>query len=235
MEMPCPGYPVVCVSPVRYPSRSNHTAVPPKILRTNLSACPTGTHTRRDVPGTPLTIPGVLSVVDVFVLSCCRFPFDSCIAFAFTLAAVLSAMLLFCLGATPPPRSLRAWSMRILLACCLLSCVADVDLSLFIFLLFFLPFFDFDCHRLFHSVFFLWVLYWLSLLGLGFCCDSFSVRMIYTGTKYGLLVPWYVSWYVRTLISPFYFCLRYEYLYTICFSCCVYYLLFLFLFVFLLR
>ena len=30
-------------------------------------------------------------------------------------------ILLFRLGATPPPRSLRAWSMRVPLACCLLS------------------------------------------------------------------------------------------------------------------
>ena len=65
----------------------------------------------------------------VFVLSSCRFPFDSCIAFvAFTFASLRSrvadsAILLFRLGATctHPPRSLRAWSMRIPLACCLLS------------------------------------------------------------------------------------------------------------------
>ena len=64
-------------------------------------------------------------------------------------------------------------------------------------------------HRLFYPVFFLWVL--CCLLGFGFCCDSFSI--------------WYtVSWYVRTLISPFNFCLRH----TICFSYCVHYLLFLF-------
>ena len=37
-------------------------------------------------------------------------------------------ILLFCLGATPPPRSLRASSIRIPPACYLLSCVDDVDL-----------------------------------------------------------------------------------------------------------
>ena len=44
-------------------------------------------------------------------------------------------------------------------------------------------------HRLFHPLFFLWVL--CCLLGFGFCCDSFTI--------------WYVSWYVRTPISPLYF------------------------------
>ena len=53
-------------------------------------------------------------------------------------------ILLFCYFVSalhPPARSLRAWSMRIPLACCLLSCVLDVDL---LFLLLFLPFFDLD-------------------------------------------------------------------------------------------
>ena len=73
--------------------------------------------------------------------------------------------------------------MRIPLACCLLlSCVADVDLSLFFFFLLFLPFFDFDLDIVcFHPVFFLWVL--CCLLGFGFCCDSFSI--------------WYVSWLAK--------------------------------------
>ena len=85
-----------------------------------------------------------------FVLSSYRFPFVSCIAFfAFIFASLLSSrlgggfcILLFRLGATPPPRSLRPCSMRIPLACCLLSCVLDVDL--FLLFLLFLPFFDFD-------------------------------------------------------------------------------------------
>ena len=82
----------------------------------------------------------------VSVLSSC-FPFDSCIAFFDFISLVAdSVMLLFRIGATPPPpRSLRAKSMRISLASCLLSCVADVDLSLFhFFLLLFLPLFEFD-------------------------------------------------------------------------------------------
>ena len=107
-----------------------------------------------------------------------------------------SVTLLLRLGATPPPRSLWAWSMRIPLACCL-SCVVDVDLPLFFLL--FLPFFDFDLGIVcFHPVFFLWVL--CCLLGFAFCCDSFSI--------------WYVSYtYVRWSHLS-YFCLRY----TICFS-----------------
>ena len=63
----------------------------------------------------------------------CRSFFVSRIAFfAFLFASLLSlvansVILLFRLGATPPPRCLRAWSMRIPLACCLLSCVLGVD------------------------------------------------------------------------------------------------------------
>ena len=67
------------------------------------------------------------------------------------------------------------------------------------------------------TVFFLWVL--CCLLDFGFCCDSFSIFMIIQDTRY-------VSWYVHTLISPFYFCLRY----TKYFGYCVYYLLLLFVF-----
>ena len=63
------------------------------------------------------------------------------------------------------------------------------------------------------SCLFLWVI--CCLLGFGFCRDS--CRIWYTE---------YVSWYIRTLISPFYYCLRY----TFCFSGCVYFLLFLFCF-----
>ena len=68
---------------------------------------------------------------------------------------------------------------------------------LFFFFVLFLPFFDFDLDSVcFHPVFFFWVL--CCLLGFGFCCVSFGT--------------WYVYWYARTLMSPFYFCLRY----TIC-------------------
>ena len=88
-----------------------------------------------------------------------------------------SVILLFRLGATPPPRSLRASIMRIPLACCLLSSfffVALLMLTYLFFFLLFLPIFDFDLDIVcFHPVFFLWVL--CCLLGLGFCCDSFSI------------------------------------------------------------
>ena len=103
-----------------------------------------------------------------------------------------------------------------------LSCVADVGLSLFFLL--FLPFFHFDLDSVcIHPVFFLWVL--CCLLGFGYCCDSF--RILYdVNTSYVCIL-------IRTYADlTFYFCLRY----TICFSCCVYYLLFfIYLLVFLRR
>ena len=87
-----------------------------------------------------------------------------------------------------------------------------------------LPFFRFRFgHHLIHPVFFLWVL--CCLLGFGYCCDSF--RILYdVNTSYVCIL-------IRTYADlTFYFCLRY----TICFSCCVYYLLFfIYLLVFLRR
>ena len=56
-----------------------------------------------------------------------------------------SVILLFRLGATPPPRSLRASSMRILLACRLLA----LFMLTYFFFLFFLPF---------------WISIWTSLV-----------------------------------------------------------------------
>ena len=56
----------------------------------------------------------------------------------------LISIRLFCLGATPPPRSLRSWSMRIPLACCLLFLLALLMLTYLHFFVLFLPFFDFD-------------------------------------------------------------------------------------------
>ena len=77
---------------------------------------------------------------------------------------------------TPPPRSLRAWSMRFPLACCLLALLM---LTYHCFFLLVLPFFDFDLDIVcFHPVFFLWVLL-CCLLGFGFCCDSFIILYIY--------------------------------------------------------
>ena len=74
----------------------------------------------------------------------------------------------------PPARSLRAWSRRIPLACCLLALLM---LTYLYFILLFPPFFDFDLDIVcFHPVFFLCFL--CCLLGFGFCCDSFSIRYI---------------------------------------------------------
>ena len=108
-----------------------------------------------------LSVSHFLFLFRLFVLSSCRFPFDSCIAFfAFTFASLLSlvadsVILLFRLGAIPPPRSLRAPQVCVLPSSAvffLLSCVADVLTYLYFFLLF-LPFFDFDLdNRLFHPV-----------------------------------------------------------------------------------
>ena len=113
----------------------------------------------------------------------------------------------------PTPRSLRAWSIRIPLAYCLLYCVADVDLS------FFSPLpslsrFRFG-HGLFHPLLFLWVI--CCLLGFGFCCDSFSIWYILYFIYHGIYIRW---------SHFFYFCQRYM----ICFSYCVYHLVFLFVF-----
>ena len=105
-----------------------------------------------------LRVPFLVPFSFVLVLSSHRFPFDSCIAFfALTFASLLSLVadsiiLLFRLGATCPPRSLRAWSMRIPLACCLLA------LLMLTFFFFFLSSFLFRFrfgHRLFSCRLFL--------------------------------------------------------------------------------
>ena len=112
-----------------------------------------------------------------FVLSSCRFPFVYCIAFfAFLFAPLLplvadSVILLFRLGATPPPALCEP-------EVCVFSLRAVFFLALLMFTFFFflpfLPFFRFRFgHRLFLPIFFLWVL--CCLLGFGFCCDSFSI------------------------------------------------------------
>ena len=78
-----------------------------------------------------------------------------------------------------------------------------------LFFLLFLPFFRFRLgHCWFHPVFFLWVLV---------CC-----LLVSAATRLAIIYEMYLDTYVRTLISPFYCCLRY----TICFSYGVYYLLF---------
>ena len=63
---------------------------------------------------------------------------------------------------------------------------------------------------------------------LSFSCGYYVVSSVSVSaaTRLAYDIPWYVSWSVRTPISPFYFCPRC----TICFSYCVYYLLFLFVF-----
>ena len=63
---------------------------------------------------------------------------------------------------------------------CVLSFVFFLAFLMLIYLFFllFLPFFRFRFgHRLFHPVFFLWVL--CCLLGFGFCCDSFGLSLIH--------------------------------------------------------
>ena len=106
-------------------------------------------------------------------------------------------ILLFCYFVSalhPPPRSLRAWSMRIPLACCLFSCVVDVDLSIFSSLP---SLFRFRMgHRLSSCIFL------ACLLGFDFCCDSFSIRsMIYI---YILYLDTCVSWSHLLFLSEVY-------------------------------
>ena len=89
-----------------------------------------------------------------------------------------SVILLFRLGATPPPRA--PWApcepdvCVFPLACCLLPCVVDVDLFLFFFSSF--PFSILIWPSLvFILSFILWVL--CCLLGFGFCCDCLAYDM----------------------------------------------------------
>ena len=115
------------------------------------------------LPFVVLRVPLPCSVFVRFVLSSsCHFPFfllsTTSLRFSFRfLSAFLGGG--FCysvirLGAAPPPRSLRASSMR--LACCLLSCVLDVFYLYFFSVLFPAARFRFG-HRLLHPVFSLWV------------------------------------------------------------------------------
>ena len=93
--------------------------------------------------------------------------------------------------------------MRTPLACCLLSCVLAVDFFLFLFFSALpSPFFRFRFgHRLFHPVFFLWVLV-CCLLGFGFCCDSFIIwyniiLSMYFDTNVGWSHLLYFVWDIR--------------------------------------
>ena len=72
----------------------------------------------------------------------------------------------------------------------------------------------------------IWYTYNIQLLS---SCGYYAVSSVsvFAATCLAYDIYWYASWYVHTLISPFYFCLRC----TILFSYyCVYYLLFLFVF-----
>ena len=94
----------------------------------------------------------------------------------------------FRLGATYTPPALLA-SLKYAYSPCVLSSFLRSCCWLILFFFSSFPSFDFDFgHRLFHPVFFLWVL--CCLLGFAFCWDSFNIWYIY------------ISWYVRTLISP---------------------------------
>ena len=98
--------------------------------------------------------------------------------------------------ATPPPRCLLPCKSAYTLVCFLLYCfLAFISFIFFLFLAFF--YFDLDVD-VFHPVFFLWVLCCL----LSFCCDSLSVRIM-------------CIWYVRTLISLFFFVWRVRFVWVI--------------------
>ena len=118
-----------------------------------------------------------------------------------------SVILLFRLGDTPPLRCLRVWSMRNPLAChqvssFLRSCVLAVDLL-----------FNF-CSLSFFSISILDIV----CLILSFSCRYYAVSSVSVCDATTLACVWYISWFVRTLISRFISCL----LYTICFSYFVY-------------
>ena len=110
------------------------------------------------------------------------FPYVSCIAFFDFLSLPClpwwRILLLFCYFASSlfhnPLRSLRAWSMRTPLACCLF-----VAFLMQIYLFFSsLPLFfsiSIRTYRLLHPVYFLWI---LCCLGFGFWRDSLSIRMM---------------------------------------------------------
>ena len=113
------------------------------------------------------------------------FAFVSCIEFfAFLFASMLSlvadsASRLFRLGANPAPRSLRAWSMRIPLACCLLALLM---LTYSCFLLF-LPFFDFDSD--------------IVCFILSFSCGCYAVSSVSVSAATRLAYNTYLDTYVR--------------------------------------
>ena len=71
--------------------------------------------------------------------------------------------------------------MRIPLACCLLSCVADVDLSSFFLL--FLPFFDFDLD--------------IVCFILSFSCGYYAVSSVSVSAATRLAYDMYLDTYVR--------------------------------------
>ena len=73
----------------------------------------------------------------------------------------------------------------------------------------FLPFFDFDLD--------------IVCFILSFSCGYYAVSSVpvFAATRLAYNIYMYLDIHVRTLISPFYFCLRYA----ICFRYCVYYIL----------
>ena len=147
-----------------------------------------------------------------FVLSPCRFPFVSCIAFfAFLFASLGGGFLLLCSFVSALQRSRPPCEPEVCVFsfCAAFSCVLDVNLFLLFLLL--LSLFRFRFGHCFI---------------LSFSCGYYAVSSVSVSAATRLAYDMYLDTYISTLISPFYFCLRY----TICFSCCVYYLLFLFCF-----
>ena len=142
-----------------------------------------------------LRVPFLVPFSFVVVLSSCRFPFDSCIAFfAFTFASLLSlvtdsVLLLFYLGATPPPHSLPVWSMRIPLACCLLS--SFLRCWCWLIFIFFFSSFPFS------------ISIWTSFVFILSCsCGYYAVSSVSvsaaTRLAYDIPGTSYVAWYVYT-------------------------------------
>ena len=124
--------------------------------------------------------------MSVFLVSPCSLFFFASLLFC----VEDSVILLFRLGATPPPRAPCEPEVRVFPLRVPLRVVFILALMLTYVLFSSLPsHFRFRLgHLLFHPVFFLRVV--CCLLGFDFCCDSFSISYIY-------------YMFVRKLISPF--------------------------------
>ena len=131
------------------------------------------------------------------------FPFISCIAFF----AIFGGFCYFVSVSTLPPRCLRA---------CKIFCVFPLCAFFSLAFLLFISYIFSSLPSLFR------VRFGRRLFILSVSCGYYAVSSVSVATRSAYHM--YDIWYVRTLISLVYICLRC----TICFSCCVYYISFYF-------